>query len=156
MTVRVPFDLHYEFEVKAPWTEVFTVLADVPVSASHFPRLHRLVDLGGNAFRWELERIGTERVHIQTTYASKYVAERRKGTVVWTPVEGVGNGRVAGSWTIAKRKTGTQLMLKLQGELIVPLPALMQPIVAPLVLAENERLIEKYIDNLARRFGGRA
>ena len=154
MAVHVPFDLQYEFAVKAAFAEVFTVLADVPVSASHFPRLHRLVDLGGNAFRWELERVGTEQIHIQTIYASKYAANRRRGTVVWTPVEGEGNASVGGSWTIARSKAGTQLVLKLHGELVVPLPALMEPIVAPLVLAENERLIEKYIDNLIQRFGG--
>ena len=155
MAVHVPFDLRYELDVKAAFAEVFAVLADVPASASHFPRLHRLVDLGDNTFRWELERVGTEQVHLQTVYASKYVADRRKGTVVWTPVDGVGNARVAGSWTIARRKTGTQLVLKLHGELVVPLPALIKPIVAPIVLAANQRLIEKYLVNLARHFGGR-
>lgn len=154
MALHVPFDLQYEFDVKAPYAEVFAVLADVPTSASHFPKLDRLVDLGGNAFRWELERVGTEKIHIQTIYASKYVPDRKKGTVVWTPVEGVGNGLVGGSWTITDRKTSTHLVLKLQGELVMPLPALMKPIVAPFILAENEKLIEKYIDNLIRRFGG--
>jgi hypothetical protein len=46
-------------------------------------------------------------------------------------------------------------VLKLHGELVVPLPALIKPIVAPIVLAENQRLIEKYLVNLARHFGGR-
>lgn len=154
MSVHVPFDLQYEFEVRAPFAEVFAVLADVPTSASHFPKLHRLVDLGGNAFRWELERVGTEKIHLQTVYASKYVADRRKGTVVWTPVEGEGNARVGGSWTIGATKSGTRLVLKLDGEVVVPLPALLEPIVRPVILGENERLIETYIDNLVRRFGG--
>ena len=35
MAITVPFDLAYEFEVNAPCAEVFSVLADVPTSASH-------------------------------------------------------------------------------------------------------------------------
>jgi len=36
----------------------------------------------------------------------------------------------------------------------VPLPALMKMVVVPVVQAEFEKLVEKYIDNLIREFGG--
>lgn len=154
MAVTVPFDLAYEFEVKAKAADVFAVLADVPLSASHFPKVDRLVDLGGNAYRWELQKVGTAQVNIQTVYASKYVADKKKGTIVWTPVKGEGNGLVSGSWTITDKKKSTHVVLKIQGELTVPLPALMKMIVVPVVTSENEKLVEKYIDNLIERFGG--
>ncbi len=154
MAITVPFDLGYEFEVKAKAADVFAVLADVPLSASHFPKVDRLVDLGGNAYRWELQKVGTEQVNIQTVYASKYVADKKKGTIVWTPVKGEGNGLVSGSWTITDKKKSTHIVLKIQGELTVPLPALMKVIVVPVVTSENEKLVEKYIDNLIERFGG--
>src|SRR5512136_2776467 len=125
MAITIPFDLRYEFVVKAPLAEVFEVLADVPTSASHFPKVDRLVDLGENTYRWELQKVGTAQVHIQTVYASKYVADRRKRTVTWTPVPGVGNGQVGGSWTLSERKNGTQVVLHVAGELTMPLPALM-------------------------------
>jgi carbon monoxide dehydrogenase subunit G len=156
MAVIVPFDLSYDFEVKAPFAEVFAVLSDVPTSASHFPKVARLVDLGDNCYRWEMEKIGTEKIHLQTIYASKYVSDKSKGSVVWTPLEGVGNGRVAGSWTIAARKKSTHVVLKLAGELSVPLPGLTRMIVAPVVTGENEKLIDKYIANLIETFGGEA
>jgi carbon monoxide dehydrogenase subunit G len=156
MAITIPFDLRYEFVVKAPLAEVFEVLADVPTSASHFPKVERLVDLGDNTYRWELQKVGTAQVHIQTVYASKYVADRRKRTVTWTPVPGVGNGQVGGSWTLSERKNATQVVLRVAGELTMPLPALMKLIVAPVVIGENERLIEKYIANLIVRFGGKA
>ena len=105
MAITVPFDLSYEFEVKAGAAEVFSVLADVPTSASHFPKVDKLVDLGGNSYRWELQKVGTAQVHIQTIYASTYVADRKKLTVRWTPVEGVGNAQIGGSWTITDKKT---------------------------------------------------
>jgi hypothetical protein len=39
MSIDVTIDLGYEFDVKASAKEVFDVLADVPVSASHFPHV---------------------------------------------------------------------------------------------------------------------
>jgi carbon monoxide dehydrogenase subunit G len=156
MSITVPLDLGYEFEVKASFKDVFDVLADVPTSASFFPKLDQLVDLGGGAYRWQMEKVGTAQINIQTVYASKYVANRKKGSVVWTPVAGVGNALVGGSWQITDKKKTTELELKISGTAEVPLPALMALMVVPLVQAEFESLIEKYIDNLIKRFGGEA
>ena len=154
MAITVPFDLAYEFEVNAPYAEVFSVLADVPTSASHFPKLARLVDLGGGSYRWEMDKLGTDSLHLQTIYASHYVADKKKGSVVWTPVAGVGNAQVGGSWAISRKKTYTHLVLRISGELQLPLPALMKALVTPVVIGEYEKLVEQYIDNLIRRFGG--
>lgn len=154
MAITVPFDLAYEFEVNAPATEVFSVLADVPTSASHFPKVSKLVDLGQGSYRWELEKVGTAKINIQTIYASKYIADKKKGTVVWTPVEGEGNALIGGSWTITDKKKFTHIVLKLEGEIHVPLPGLMKMVVVPLVTSENEGLVEQYIANLIKRFGG--
>ena len=154
MAITVPFDLAYEFEVNALAPEVFSVLSDVPTSASFFPKVSQLVDLGGGAYRWELEKVGTAKINIQTIYASKYVADNKKGTVVWTPVADVGNARISGSWTITDKKKFTHVVLKLEGEIHVPLPGLMKRVVVPLVTSENEKLVEQYIANLIKRFGG--
>ena len=154
MAITVPFDLAYEFEVNAPYAEVFSVLADVPTSASHFPKLARLVDLGDGSYRWEMEKVGTDSIHLQTIYASHYVADKKKGSVVWTPVAGVGNAQVGGSWAIRNKKTHTHLVLRIEGELQLPLPALMKALVTPVVIGEYEHLVEQYIDHLIKRFGG--
>ncbi len=154
MAISIPFDLAYEFEVKASAADVFAVLCDVPTSASHFPKVAKLVDLGDGAYRWEMEKVGTAQVNIQTIYASKYASDKKKGTVVWTPVKGEGNAQVGGNWKITDKKKSTHLTLSIQGELTVPLPGLMKAIVGPIVIGENEKLVEKYIDNLIKRFGG--
>jgi carbon monoxide dehydrogenase subunit G len=154
MAVTVPFDLSYEFEVKARAAEVFAVLADVPTSASHFPKVDKLVDLGGNSYRWELQKVGTAQVHIQTIYAATYVADRKKLTVNWTPVKGMGNAQVSGSWTLTDKKASTHIVLHIHGEIVVPLPGLMKMLVVPIVTGENEKLIDAYIRNLIERFGG--
>jgi len=154
MTVTVEIDLGYEFAVKAPFKEVFDLLSDVPTSVSHFPKVDRLVDLGDGVYRWEMAKVGTAQVNIQTVYASKYVSNRAKGTVVWTPVPGVGNALVGGSWKITDQKKSTAVEFKVNGTVNVALPGLMKMIVVPVVQGEFEKLVEKYIDNLIERFGG--
>jgi len=154
MTVNVTIDLGYEFDVKASAKDVFAVLSDVPVSASHFPKVNQLVDLGDGVYRWEMEKVGTAQVNIQTIYASKYVSNKAKGTVVWTPVKGEGNALVSGSWKITDNKKSTNIVLKIDAEVVVPLPGLMKMIVAPVVESEFEKLVDKYIANLTKKFGG--
>ena len=110
MAITVHIDLGYEFAVKAKPAEVFEVLSDVPTSVSHFPKVEQLVDMGGNTYRWEMQKVGTAQVNIQTVYACKYVskfdAAKGQGSVKWTPVKGVGNALVSGSWAITASVAG--------------------------------------------------
>jgi carbon monoxide dehydrogenase subunit G len=156
MSITVKIDLGYEFDVKAKAAEVFEVLSDVPESVSHFPKVEKLTDLGDGVYQWEMEKVGTAQVNIQTVYACKYVSDKARGTVKWTPVKGVGNAQVGGSWKIKDNKKSTGLTLAIQGEIEVPLPGLMKMVVAPVVEGEFEKLLEKYIANLIKRFGGEA
>ena len=154
MAVSVDIDLGYEFTVKAPFEQVFDLLSDVPASVSHFPKVNKLHDEGGGVYRWEMEKVGTAQVNIQTVYASKYVADRKKGTVVWTPVKGVGNALVGGHWKVAKAKKGTAVELKIDGTVEVPLPGLMKMVVVPVVKDQFEGLVDRYIENLVKALGG--
>lgn len=156
MSITVKIDLGYEFDVKAKASEVFEVLSNVPESVSHFPKVEKLTDLGGGVYQWEMEKVGTAQVNIQTVYASKYVSDQARGTVKWTPVKGVGNAQVGGNWKIVDNKKSTGLTLAIQGQIEVPLPGLMKMVVAPVVEGEFEKLVEKYIANLIKRFGGEA
>lgn len=154
MALNVTIDLGYEFEVKAPAQQVFDVLSDVPTSASFFPNVDQLVDLGGGAYRWEMGKIGIGQVNLQTIYASQYTANRAKGSVTWTPIRGEGNALVSGHWKIEDKKKSTLITLQIHGDLTLPLPSLMKMVVAPVVEAEFEKAVEQYIDNLTQAFGG--
>ena len=156
MSITVNVELGYEFEVKASFKEVFDVLADVPTSASFYPGVDKLIDLGSGAYRWEMAKIGLAQVNLQTIYASRYVSDRAKGSVAWTPVAGEGNALVSGNWKISDNKKSTKVVLSIEGVLTIPLPALMKIVVTPLVEAEFEKMTEQYIDNLIQRFGGEA
>ena len=154
MAVTVHIDLGYEFDVKAKASEVFEVLSDVPESVSHFPKVEQLTDMGDGVYKWEMEKVGTAQVNIQTVYASKYVSNKAKGTIVWTPVRGIGNALVGGHWKIKDNKKSTGIELKIAGEITLPLPGLMKMIVEPVVESEFEKLVDKYIASLIKRFGG--
>jgi carbon monoxide dehydrogenase subunit G len=160
MTMNVKIDLGYEFDVKANASDVFSVLSDVPTSASFFPKVDKLVDLGNGGYRWEMDKIGIASINLQTIYACKYVSNKAKGTVVWTPIKSEGNALVSGSWVIREgkgdNKKSTNLVLQINGDLEIPLPSLMKMVVAPIVISEFEKMVEKYIDNLTREFGGEA
>jgi carbon monoxide dehydrogenase subunit G len=154
MTVNVSIDLGYEFEVKAKFADVFELLSNVPESAGYFPKVDQLVDLGGGVYRWEMEKIGVASINLQTVYASKYVSNKSKGSIVWTPVKGEGNAQVSGSWQIKDNKKSTSLKLDVKGDLAIPLPGLMKMVVAPIVEGEFEKMTDKYIANLTKKFGG--
>ena len=152
MSIAIPFAHDYRFTVGARLEDVFALLADVPASASHFPKLARLVDLGDNSYRWEMEKVGTAQFNIQTIYAARYVSNRTQGSIRWTPVDGVGNATISGEWRITRVRQKTQAELLIQGELHVPLPGLMRRVVAPIVEAENHKLIGQYVANLEAHF----
>ena len=154
MAITVNIDLGYEFEVKGKAADVFAVLSDVPTSVSHFPKVDKLTDLGDGVYKWEMEKVGTAQVNIQTVYASKYVSDKAKGTVKWTPVKDVGNAQVSGSWKIVDNKKSTSIELKITANVDVPLPGIMKMVVAPVVESEFEKLVDKYVDNLIKKFGG--
>jgi len=154
MSLSVLVELGYELEVRARVKDVFALLSDVPQSASHYPQVLEVSEIGKNTYLWEMEKIGLGALQFQTVYAAKYTSNKAKKTIVWTPVEGQGNALVGGSWTLTDNKTSTHIVLQVQATLQLPVPELMRMVVTPLIEAEFEHLTEKYIDNLIEVFGG--
>ncbi len=152
MAVSVAVDIKKSFSVPADPDKVFSVLSDVPVSASNFPKVDKLVPLGDNAFRWEMEKVGIDKYSIQTIYACRYASDKTKGSVTWTPVAGVGNASVEGSWSIRREGGSTSISLAVKGNLTVPLPSLAKLVVAPVARREFESMVDKYIENLKKTF----
>ena len=150
MAVSIAVKVARQFEVKATQQTVFALLNDVPRSVSHFPKVQRLVAMGGGRYRWEMEPMGTAGISHQVCYACTYVGDAARGVVTWTPVKGEGNGSIRGSWTLKPTKTGTAVSFETEGTLEVPVPRLLKSVAEPFVLAEFERSIRSYIDNLSK------
>nr|WP_282562678.1 SRPBCC family protein [Marinobacter panjinensis] len=137
----------------AGYDKVFELLADVPESASHFPKVHKLVDLGDNTYRWEMEKVGVDKHAIQSVYACKYYPDKDNGKITWEPVKGEGNGVVKGSWTLkAKDDNTTSVKFQTSAELTVPLPSLLKLAISPVIKHEFNSLVDTYMSNLKKAF----
>jgi ribosome-associated toxin RatA of RatAB toxin-antitoxin module len=149
MAFTVEVDVDSRFEAACTTDRAYEIVSDVPWSVSHFPKMDRLVDMGGGKYRWEMEKIGVDKYYIQTVYACKYVCDDAKQTVKWTPVKNEGNGTVSGKWTLkALDDKRTELRLQTKASLELPFPRLAKMIVAPVVRHEFESMIDKYLENL--------
>ena len=153
MAISIPIEINRTFDVKADFDTVFDTLANVPESASHFPKVDQLVPLGDNAYRWEMQKIGVDKHALQTIYACSYEADKAKGTIVWKPVKGVGNSEVSGTWHIRRDGDRTQLKFNTKGIMELPLPGLLKLAISPVVKHEFNALVDTYIENLKKTFG---
>ncbi len=154
MAITVSIELNRDLELPASFDEVFALLADVPRSASHFPKVDRLTDLGDNTYRWEMEKVGVDKHAIQSVYACRYVADKDAGRITWTPVKGEGNGVVSGSWTLsAAGDNATTVKFQTSAQLTVPLPGLLKLAISPVIKHEFNSLVDTYMKNLTRAFG---
>lgn len=153
MAITVSIELNRELDLPAGYDRVFDLLADVPESASHFPKVHNLVDLGDNTYRWEMEKVGVDKHAIQSIYACKYYADKDNGKITWEPVKGEGNGIVRGSWTLkAKDDNTTSVKFQTSAELTVPLPSLLKLAISPVIKHEFNSLVDTYMNNLKKAF----
>jgi carbon monoxide dehydrogenase subunit G len=148
MTVKVSIEIDRKFSVSADKNTVFELLADVPKSASHFPKVEALTDLGDNSFRWEMEKVGFGDHAIQTVYACLYTPDKANGVITWSPIKGDGNGVVSGAWKISEGAKGTEIHFKTSADLTLPLPGLLKLAISPVVKHEFNSMVEEYIDNL--------
>ncbi|MAM87579.1 MAG: hypothetical protein CME36_09780 [unclassified Hahellaceae] len=157
MAVSITTEIQRDFRIEAPLGKVFDILADVPSSATYFPKLEQLSDLGNNSYRWALKRIGVDKHSLQTVYACRYISDRSAGTVRWEPLEepatGDDNSLVKGQWTLEEERDGagnegTRCRFSNTGTITLPLPGIMKLAASPLVKHEFNTLIDDYIENL--------
>jgi hypothetical protein len=148
----VPIEVRKRFHTTAPIGLVFDVLSDVPRSVSHYPDVANLEDLGGGAYRWVLREMGAVGIRHQVSYGCRYVRDRAAGIVTWTPVDGVGNGRIAGRWGLTADANGTWIDFNNTGTLSLPIPRMLRSVGVSFVQSTFSAQIETYLANLMRTF----
>jgi carbon monoxide dehydrogenase subunit G len=151
VAVTVAIELSRDIEIAGSYDEVFDLLADVPRSVSYFPKVEKLDDLGDNAYRWEMEKVGVDKHSIKSVYACKYFPDRENGKITWEPVKGEGNGVVKGSWTLTEKGDKcTAVKFRTTAELTVPLPSFLKLAISPVVKHEFNSLVDTYMNNLSK------
>lgn len=153
MAITITIELTRDIELAADYDTVFDLLADVPKSAGHFPKLAHLEDLGDNTYRWEMEEVGVDKYSIQSVYACKYDSDKANGKVTWEPIEGEGNGIVRGSWTVKRQgESSTRAKFSTKAEMTLPMPGMLKLAISPVVKHEFNSLVDTYMDNLKKAF----
>ena len=111
MAVTVTVEVERELDVDCTAKEAFDYLADVPKSASHFPNVDKLIDLGKNTYQWEMKKFGVDKYSIQSIYAVKYTQNKTKGWIKWSPVDaqklGIAAPRATHAFPLRERHVDT-------------------------------------------------
>ncbi len=152
--MKITIEIERQFHTPASVEQVFEVLADVPRSASHFPKANKIEPMDENVFRWELEQVGPPPYSTQPIYACRYHIEPENGIIRWEPVEGIGNVELSGQWRFRPSEQSTEIHLRMKGILHTPLPSFMRFVAEPLITREFESYIDQYVENLQRTFDG--
>lgn len=154
MSFTVTIKVSREFETPVSPERVFALLADVPLSASHFPEVEKLEDLGGGSYQWVMEKIGIGEYTLQQTiYACTYSSDKAQLRVDWVPVAGVGNALVEGGWRMHPAASGTKVQLQTKGVLTVDMPGFLQFFLSPLIEMAFAQKIDRYVSNLRETIG---
>lgn len=148
MTVKVSIKLDRKFTVTTDIDSVFTLLADIPSSAKHFPKVQSLTPLSENEYRWEMKKVSLGLHSVQTVYACEYTSDSNSKTILWTPIKGEGNAIVSGKWELHETIDGTSVSFHTKADLTIPLPGLLKMAISPAVKMEFSGMVDSYLRSL--------
>lgn len=144
----ITLDVHHQFEVETPYENVYSLLSDIPASASHFPNLQQIIQLDELSFRWELNPVGPAPYTTQPVFACMYTFTPEEGKIEWAPIRDVGNVALSGYWKIEDHHGRCKVQLWMKGDLDVPIPSLMKFVAKPLITEEFKNYIRQYVENI--------
>lgn len=152
MSVTMTIDASKELDLNGDFDAVFDELVQVPKMAKMFPKVDKLIDLGNDTYRWEMQKQGFSKYSMQLIYAVKYSNDKEKGVISWEPVRGVGNGVSSGEVRITRTDKGVHVKLSSTMEMELPVPKLVKPLVTPIVMREFNSVAEAFEANLRKHF----
>lgn len=144
---RIERSFHLSVPVEVAWA----LIDDVPRWGALFPHVESVEpypEAGPTAFLWRMEPLGPPGVRVRLDYACRYHADAETQTLVWTPVEGVGDARFSGTCVLASHAAGTAGTLRLDAELRVPAPSFLRGVVQPAVAFEMARITDAFLARL--------
>ena len=148
MAVEVKVHVETVFDVSANLETAFALFSDVPRSIGHFPDVENLIDRGDNVFEWVMKSKGPKGFEHAVRYACRYTSTKVDHTVIWTPVDGVGNAVFSGSWKLKEQGTGTRVHFETKATMHIPAPRIMRSAVAPYAEKALRGEIALYHENL--------
>ncbi len=155
MPLTIAMTISRSLHTKAAGKQAFGLLADIPLTASLFPRIATISDLGCNTWRFETERIGIGNVTVlQLHVVSRYRFDQQKGIISWVPADSSESFRLEGRWKISEERKGSRIVLNASGSRDLNLPAFMKNLLTSLIRMEAEFLVSSFLDNLKTKLEG--
>ena len=152
MPLTLTMTIRRSLKTGASGTAVFRLLSDIARSASFFPKIDTISDLGCNTWRFETERIGIGSYTIlQLSVISRYQFDKEQGIISWAPAGAAEHLKVEGHWEILQHPDGCHILLTAQGTHEINLPEFMKNLLAPLIRLEAEILVNCFLDNLKKK-----
>jgi len=152
--VEVEVSFCYTLQVGWDVRRAFALVADVPLSAGHFPGLQRLDDLGDGIYRWNMQPLEFGKFAHQVRYSARYVADAEADTVVWDTVGADGNTRADGSWRIKPLDGGAELTFQNRLAVQLPIPRLMARPARKVVPGIMDKQTRTYLTAIAQKMDG--
>jgi carbon monoxide dehydrogenase subunit G len=134
--------------------EAFAMVADVPRSASHFPGLQRLEDLGDGVYRWHLSSFRIGKITFPVSYAARYVPDPEAGTVTWSTDPGSKNTRADGKWVVTPDGDGALLEFHNHLVVVLPVPRMIMRMANKIARNLTEKQIGAYLGRISRAMDG--
>ncbi len=133
----------------------YALVADVPRSASHFPTLQGIDDLGQGVFRWRLGAIKVPGFSFDAGYTAQYLFDEAAGTVTWASVPGAGNVQEEGSWHVTTAGSRTHLVFHSTLTVQLSVPRLVEKVVLRAAPSVTKKLMLGYLDRISKTMNGR-
>jgi hypothetical protein len=150
MAIRAPIRSRRITTLQVPIEETTPLLADVPGTLRHFPRLQQLTEIDIDVYRWDLEKLGPPSYKLPVSFATQIKVDAPARTVRLTPVPDVGNAQIGAELRIREVKGGCSITLWVSGEVLVPLPRIFARVAAPIVVREFDALVDGFTENMQR------
>jgi len=128
----------------------FRLLSDIPFTATCFPKVEELIDLGNNTYQWDLEPQGPPPYSVQTIYACRY-RYNTPDKISWEPIPEIGNAFFGGSWTLSPLHNRCKAQFILNGEMDFPIPEFAEIMAKPLIRSLFNTLLNDFLDALQQR-----
>jgi carbon monoxide dehydrogenase subunit G len=154
--IEVQSTVNATLEVAWPADRAYTLVADVPASAGHYPGLDHVEDLGQATYRWHLARYEAVGQSLDVGYTACYACDPVARSVIWTSVmRGGDNVAANGSWHVRPHEAGARLEFRTVLDARLPLPRLAGRLARRTVDAIFQRQIRAYLRAISGTMEGR-
>lgn len=149
--MNITIEVRRQRAVTLSATQVASLLNNTEGTLRQFPKLKKLVPLGGTDYQIDLKTIGSPAAKIayDVSFGSRCTVEPGGATVRWVGLRNIGNAVIEGSIEFVVEGSEASLNLTVNGELRdVPVPSMFRPIAPAFIQGKFTALADEFLERL--------